>query len=62
MSVLQRIERDFYRTHERLTVELLKQVEVGGLIFEPCAGDGEIVKALVKHSAELDEIWSNDQK
>jgi hypothetical protein len=59
MSTLQRIERDFYKTHEWLTVELLKEVEVEGLIFEPCAGDGEIVKALIKHS-EFDEIWSND--
>ena len=55
----QRIKHDFYPTHSLLTIELLKRVDIRGIILEPCAGDGAIAATLRSH-AEFDELWTND--
>lgn len=41
-----RRENDFYPTPAWATQELLKHVDVKGVVFEPCAGDGAIADVL----------------
>jgi len=37
---------DFYQTPASAVHELLQRVQITGLVYEPCAGDGAIVRAL----------------
>ena len=41
-----RREHDFYPTPEGATKALLARVSIGGHLFEPCAGAGDIVRVL----------------
>ena len=43
-----RIPHDFYETPPWLTQELLKLVDIKGVVVEPCVGDGAIINALDK--------------
>lgn len=45
-----RREHDFYPTPEGATNELLARVDIGGHVFEPCVGAGDIQRALAAES------------
>lgn len=47
-SAFERIERDFYPTPESAVVPLLPHLQPGTLFAEPCAGEGDLVRHLVK--------------
>lgn len=58
-----RRKNDFYPTPEWATRELLNQVTVRGNVFECCAGDGAIAKALAGertfvYTGDIDPQWS----
>lgn len=46
-----RAERDFYPTPSKLVKVLLDRVEVSGIVYEPCAGDGHIVRPLLEQTS-----------
>lgn len=45
-----RAERDFYPTPSKLVKVLLDRVEVSDLLYEPCAGEGHIVRPLLEQT------------
>ncbi|GIW59453.1 MAG: hypothetical protein KatS3mg087_0519 [Patescibacteria group bacterium] len=48
-----RRENDFYPTPAWATQELLNHVNIKGVVFEPCAGDGAIADVLAKSADDL---------
>lgn len=65
MTSLPRIKNDFYPTPEPITQALLDVVDIGGLVFEPCAGESAISRVLRKDSRvtqviESDLTWGED--
>jgi len=57
-----RRERDFYETPHWATATLLREVpEIGGVIFEPCVGDGSIAFVLRgEPSDRIYNVYTND--
>lgn len=53
MGKSKRRENDFYPTPAWATQELLKHVDVKGVVFEPCAGDGAIADVLAESADNL---------
>lgn len=58
---------DFYPTPEWATRELVRRVDISGVVFEPCVGDGAISGALAKapqsseariYTGDIDPQWS----
>lgn len=62
--VVGRLANDAYYTPEPFIKELLARVpDIGGIILEPCAGDGAISHLLELHTPpmpEAPEVWTND--
>lgn len=62
--VIGRLANDAYYTPEPFITELLARVPgIGGIILEPCAGDGAISHLLEAHvppGPTLPEVWTND--
>lgn len=54
-----RRENDFYPTPEFATKALLENVPIGGIVLEPCSGDGDIVRVLKKHPG-IEHVTTND--
>lgn len=56
-----RRKNDFYPTPSWATDVLLQNVKIGGVVLEPCAGDGDIVNVLLKEPKEnIENVWTND--
>ena len=46
---LKRNDRDFYPTPEKAVLPLVRHLAVGATYWEPCLGEGDLVRALHKH-------------
>lgn len=53
-----RNEHDYYETPRFMTASLLHHHPISGSVFEPCAGDGAIARALV--AAGFQTVLTND--
>lgn len=56
---MSRREHDFYPTPGWATVELLKRIEAGGVVLEPCVGEGDIAAELAR-DPRFALVLSND--
>lgn len=54
-----REENDFYPTPDRATLELLKRIDLKGLVWECACGDGAISKLLPPDTISTDLIYRN---
>jgi hypothetical protein len=45
-----RNSRDFYPTPEKAVLPLARHLDVGTTFYEPCAGNGALIRALEKHA------------
>ena len=56
---LKRVENDFYPTPEPITKALLGVADIGGLVFEPCAGNSAITRVLAESPKVIQVIESD---
>jgi methylase of polypeptide subunit release factors len=56
-SDFERIGRDFYPTPMEAVLSLLPHLKKYSKYYEPCAGDGRLVKHLAKHNHDCIEAW-----